>query len=122
MAKNRVYEDGEQLAYVCSHPATPASGGPVRIGQITGVALGDENADGETVVATKGVFKLSVKGENNAGNSAVAVGDKLFYEDAATPVLNKDNVAGVFFGYALEAITSGATATIRVKLAGGSHS
>jgi len=30
--------------------------------------------------------------------------------------LNKDNTNGVRFGYALAAVSSGATATIRVKL------
>lgn len=122
MATNRKYEKGHQLALVCSNPATPAAGDPVRFGTMTGVALTDEDADGKTTVAMEGVFDLSVKGENNAGNSAVAVGDKIFYTDADSPKLNKDNVTGTFFGWALEAITSGATATIMVKLAGGSYS
>jgi hypothetical protein len=65
---------------------------------------------------TDGVFTLSVKGENNAGNVAVAIGDILYHEAAATPKVNKDNVAGIRFGYALQAVTSGATATIRVKI------
>jgi hypothetical protein len=44
----------------------------------------------------------------------VSAGDKLYYEAGQTPVLNKDNVSGVFFGYAKEAILAGATATIEV--------
>lgn len=116
MAKNEVYRDGTQFAAVCTQPATPASGDPVLVGQLPGVALNAEDAAGDTVITTEGVYNLSVKGENNAGNSAVAVGDILYYEAGQTPPINKDNVAGVRYGYALGAVGSGATATIPVKL------
>jgi len=116
MSKNQKYQRGEQLALAASAPATPASGDPVLVGQIPGVALTAENAAGDTTIAMVGVFDLSVKGENNAGNVAVAAGDILYYEAGQTPPINKDNVAGVRFGYALAGITSGATATIPVKV------
>lgn len=118
MAKNQVYayDENKALSAVCSAPATPASGDPVMIGQIPGVALTAERTDGTTTVATDGVWSLSVKGENNAGNVAVAVGDILYYEAGQTPPVNKDNVAGIRFGYALAAVGSGATATIPVKV------
>lgn len=117
MAKNQVYSAGANLGYVCSDPATPLSGDPVRIGEMCGVALADERADGITSVTHRGVFTLSVKGVDAGGNSAVAVGDRLYYVDADTPKLSK-KVAGRFFGFALTAINSGATASINVKLAG----
>lgn len=116
MATNRKYEHGQALALVCSSPATPASGDPVLIGQIPGVALTDEDAAGKTSVQMDGVFDLSVKGEDAAGNAAVAVGDILYYEAGQTPPLNKDATNGVRFGYALEVVASGATATIMVKV------
>jgi predicted RecA/RadA family phage recombinase len=94
------------LPLVCSHPATPASGDPVRYGKLTGVALTAEGAGGNASTETS-VFV-------GAGNSAVAAGDKLYYDDAGTPVINKDVTNGVFFGIALGAVTSGATATIEV--------
>lgn len=116
MATNRVYEHGTQFAAVCSEPTTPNSGDPVLVGQIPGVALTDEQADGTTTIQTDGVFELSVKGETTT-NAAIAVGDILYYDAAATPhKLNKDNTNGVRFGYALEALASGATSTIRVKV------
>jgi predicted RecA/RadA family phage recombinase len=107
------------LPLVCSHPATPASGDPVRYGKLTGVALTAEGAGGNASTETSvfvgaGVFSLSVQGADGAGNSAVAAGDKLYYDDAGTPVINKDVTNGVFFGIALGAVTSGATATIEV--------
>jgi len=114
MAKNRYHENGDHLDLTVG--SGTVSGDPVLVGQIPGVAVVDRQADGRATVQTNGVYLLSVKGENNAGNTAVAEGDILYYEAAATPKLNKDNVAGVRYGYALEAIASGATATIKVKV------
>ncbi len=116
MATNRVHEQGNRIEAACTQPATPSSGDPVLIGQLPGVALIDEAADGKTVVQTDGVFNLSVEAANNTTGSAVAVGDVIYYDAAATVKLNKDNVAGVRFGYALGTVTSGATATIPVKI------
>lgn len=116
MATNQIFKDGDVLSIAATLPATPASGGPVLVGQLPGVALTDERSDGTTSIAFKGVFDLSVEGANNAGNVAVAAGDILYYDTAATVKINKDNTNGVRFGYALEAVSSGATATIRVKL------
>ncbi len=68
------------------------------------------------VCRTSGVFDLSVKA-NNGGDSAVAVGDQIFYTADSTPKLNKV-ATGKPFGVALEAIGSGETATIQVRLNG----
>lgn len=114
MAKNIVFEDGTQLALTCTDPTTPASGDPVLIGQIPGVALIAEGADGLTTVKTDGVATLSVKGTSGS-NAAIAAGDILYYVTGNTPKLSV-TTSGVRFGYALEAVTSGATATIRVKI------
>jgi predicted RecA/RadA family phage recombinase len=116
MATNQVLEHADQMSVVCTAPATPASGDPVLFGQRPGVALTDERADGETTVKFNGSYLLSVKGENNAGNTAVAAGDILYYDAAATPVINKDNTNGVRYGYAGAAVASGATTTIEVIL------
>ncbi len=115
MASNRVYEDGDRLGLVCTDPAVPVAGDPVICGTIAGVAVNDEAADGETVVDMKGVYRLSVKGINAGGNVAVAVGDQIFYTSADTPKLSK-KATGVLFGVALEAIDSGLTASILVKI------
>lgn len=115
MAKNRVYRRGEELSLVCTDPATPNSGDPVLFGQVPGVALTTEDANGNTSVALEGVFNLSVKGVDGSGNAAVAAGDILYYVSGDTPVLSK-KATGVRFGYAMAAVSSGATATIAVKL------
>lgn len=117
MAKNQIMNVARQLSVACSHPATPKSGDPVRFGTICGVALTDERADGTTTVRfNDAVVDVSVKGVNGSGNSAVAPGDQIFYVDADTPVLSK-KATGTLFGTALEAVSSGGTDTIRVKLA-----
>src|SRR5262245_10653840 len=117
MAKNMRFKDGKQLSVTCSHPTTPASGDPIRYGELVGVALTAERADGKTSVQFEGVFDLSVRGVDAGGNSAVAEGDKLFYVDADTPPISK-KVAGRPVGVAMGAVTSGATATIPVRLNG----
>lgn len=119
MAGNKVYETGVRLSAVCTDPAVPASGDPVLIGQIPAVALTAERTDGTTSVQTDGVFDLSVKGVTTAAaNSAVAVGDLIYYVPGNTPKLSKavGDAGAVRFGYALKVVASGATTTIHVKV------
>jgi len=65
-------------------------------------------------VQTEGVFKLSCRAHDGSGNSAISVGDSLFWTDKDT-ALDKDSSED-FFGIALEAVDAGATATINVLL------
>lgn len=109
MANNYVQE-GEKLAVVVTHPATPTSGCVCRFGTLTGVALADEGAGGvgatETLVDFDyGVWDLNTLAENDSGASAIAVGDTLFYVDADAHLSKKQS--GYPFGYALEANASG---------------
>jgi len=116
MAKNCKIMWTKSRAVVCSAPTTPASGDPVICGQIPGVALAAEDAAGLTTIALNGVFTLSVKGETTT-DAAVAVGDILYYDTAATPhKINKDSSNGVRFGYAREAVGSGVTAPVEVEV------
>lgn len=118
MATNIVFQPGYKQSVVCSSPASPVSGDPVRYGNMTGLALTDEGEGGNISTETTVEFgpyvaDLSVKGVDGSGNSAVAVGDALWYVDADTPHLSKKS-AGYFYGIALEAVDAGATATIQV--------
>ena len=95
-----------------------AAGDPVVVGQIAGVCLNDNASSASGAVnqvATKGVFDLSVKGIDGGGNSAVAYGDAIYFVSGDTPKLSK-KATGVLFGYACGTVSSGATATISVKL------
>ncbi len=132
MAKNLAFRESGFInqSVTCTHPTTPASGDPVRYGDMVGVAQTAEDAAGLTTVAFDGVWLLSVKGVNAGGNVAVAAGDALYYVDADTPPISKKKtgylignaveavVTGVAAGVYTGAITSGATATIPVRLSG----
>lgn len=113
MARNKVYQEGDQT-YLPVAVGT-VSGAPVAVGQIPGVAVTDRDSAGNATVDTEGVYNLSVKAIDGGGNSAVAVGDILYFVSADTPPISKKNT-GVRFGYALDAIVAGSTATIRVQL------
>ena len=112
MATNIKYEPGWSLDLACTTPDKPNSGDPVRIGNLTGIALTDEDAAGKTVVNTGPfVAKFSVK---DNGNTGIAIGAPIWYHDDATPVLDNVSTGGYYYGIALEAISTGQTATIQV--------
>lgn len=118
MATNIVKEPGWTLSVACSNPAAPVAGDPVRFGELTGVALTDEGEGGNASTETTVYFgpcvvDVSVKGVDDSGNSAVAVGDTIYYVDADTPKLSK-KASGYFFGFALETVNAGSTGTINV--------
>jgi hypothetical protein len=120
MAKNiiRYLQDHYALPVVVTHPAAPDSGDPVRYGVFTGIALTDEGDGGNIATETTVYFgpvvaDVSVKGIDDSSNSAVAVGDIITYTDADTPPLSKKS-SGYFFGFAMETVGSGLTATIKV--------
>ena len=120
MATNRIKIRGRQIKLTCTHPTSPSSGDPCRIGSMVGVALTDERTAGDTTVDFgPAVYDLSVKGVDDSGNVAVTAGDALFYVDSdigvGTGFLSK-KVTGYFYGFALGAVNSGSTATINVKI------
>lgn len=112
MAKNLVFAEGRRLNLPVG--AGVKSGDPVAIGAMTGVALNDRDAAGNATVDFGGVYELSVKAVSDVGNSAVAVGDQLYFVVGDTPKLSKKSSTGLYFGFALDAVGSGETATIRV--------
>ena len=121
MATNRELAEGNQIVLDVSAVNGSGtgnlveSGDPGAVGQIPFVALGDENTtSGEASVQTDGVYRLAVYGHDGSSNAAVAAGD-IVYWDNTNGELDVDT-GGVRFGYALEAVTSGATTTINVKV------
>jgi hypothetical protein len=115
MATNKKAERGNPI-YVPVASGVKANdvclAGTVALG-LTGVALTDRDSANSASVDVEGVYAVSVAAVNGGGNSAVAVGDPIYYVDADTPKLSK-KTAGVLFGFALETIGSGSTATINV--------
>jgi predicted RecA/RadA family phage recombinase len=112
----------DALGSECTCPALnnkPTAGDPVVIGTgLAGVAETTAAATTDTVpVNTMGVYNIPVSGTNNAGNIAVAKGDKLFIKPA-TAVVSKDSVTAgqIPYGIALGPVNSGAVASIDVRL------
>lgn len=123
MATNliRKFHEYPVMPVVCSHPAAPNSGEPVRFGILTGVALTDEGDGGNlstetTVNFGRDVWDMVV--DDNEG-TGIAVGDKVYYHDTGTGtglvhLNNSASGADAYFGIALEVVSANATTLINV--------
>lgn len=113
MAVNQVVASSFHQSVICDSPAVPNSGDPCRWGNMTGVALNDEAADGTTVLdfspATWDLLCLA----NNGGPSQINPGDTIFFADGAPPVLSKITT-GYLFGVAMGTVPAGTSAVIPV--------
>jgi predicted RecA/RadA family phage recombinase len=114
MATNEKFSSGDKLYLAVASGVV--SGDPAAFGKMVGVAQTDRDADGKATLDFEGVYNLSVKGVDASGNLAIAAGDKLYFTVGDTPKINV-KATGIPMGYALEAVNSGATATIQVRLA-----
>ena len=112
MATNHV-QQGDVIKLPVASGKT--SGDPDLVGSIPVVCLTNRDSDGNAECALTGVFDLPVTGADNAGNAAISLGDTL-YMDAGT--INIDSTDGTEYGVALEAVASGSTDTINVRLKG----
>lgn len=119
MAKNIIFEPTGTLS-VPVPDGTESGEAFILWGILPAVALTDKN-EGDNItgnatvaVAPSWVADLPVKGEDGAGNAAVSIGELLFIDTDGE--LNVDLTNGTPFGIAMEAVSSGATDTIRVYL------
>lgn len=117
----------------------PISGDPLMIGRGTSPAFGlacvaetsytpaTGVATGNISVSLEGVYFLSVVGKASVGGASLAFapGDKVYAAggtyDITTGVLygfvlNGDGTNGAYYGNVLDAVVSGATTTVRVRL------
>ncbi len=113
MATNKVQENKILDITV---PVGTKAGDFIVSGYLRGIALTDRRTSGKASVDISGVWDLSVTAADEDGDSAVSVGDALFYDAATSPDRLDKNSTGTFFAIALEAISSGETATINVLL------
>lgn len=121
MATNLIHDKGARVVAAATDPATPASGDPVRLGKLTGVALVDEGDGGNaatdtTIDVAQRVWKLNVDDNEATG---IAPGDKIYYHDTptgspATSLNNTATAADAFFGIALGTIATNGTSEIEV--------
>lgn len=123
MAKNieRYLQEWPAMSVVCSHPAAPDSGDPVRFGKVTGIALTDEGDGGNAAAETTVFFGDCVVEVpvDDSGTAGIAVGDIIYYHDTGTgtPATSLNNTAAsadAVFGIALEVVAANATTVIKV--------
>ncbi len=115
MATNVKYDRGSNVRLDMAVGASQTKGSVILISQMPVFLLEASDASNKAPCILPGslVAELAVTGADGAGNSAVAIGDRL-YKDGTQ--INKDVTNGTLVGYALATVTSGATATIQVLL------
>ena len=117
MAKNKI-QDGKILNLPVI-AGTVSGMGAVVGSYLHGVAQTDRDADGYAVLdCGPAVYDLPVYPYDGSSASAVEVGDALYWDTGLAPDNLDKNSAGIFFGFALEAIAASplALATINVMV------
>jgi len=111
---------GNDGRYISVALASGSSNDPVVASGIAGVLTEDVGytTTGYATLQTFGVVEVSVKGIDGVGDSAVALGDTIYFTAVDDPVLNKKNT-GAGFGIALGTVGAGETATIPVFIVQG---
>lgn len=106
------------------------AGVPATYGNIVGVAFKSGEAAADYIALdTEGIWNLTVYAEDDAGNSAIEIGDCLYIRAGTLPgaadadgtgdgEISKINDLGtqVFFGYALGSMVAGGSGRIAVKV------
>ena len=108
------------------HKGDPVQIGSAVDGALVGVAFKTATGTGDLIaVDTEGIWALTVIAENYAGNSAIAIGDRIYIggDPGNNPaigvgILSKDDL-GVPFGYALSTLIAGYTGLVAVKVHAG---
>jgi predicted RecA/RadA family phage recombinase len=93
------------------------SGQPILLGDqgIAGICLEDIANAAAGSVQIEGVFDYPCKGHNGTTSAAIAAYDKVYYT-AGEAFCDTDSSASLL-GYALEAVSSGSTTTVKVLIA-----
>ncbi len=85
---------------VVSYPSAPKAGDIVRVGDMVGYALQDEDADGYTLVDFN---QREIKGIVLGGGTDLAVGSKIYFDDSANPITG-DSSGNLFCGYVIDGV------------------
>lgn len=98
-------------------------GDPVWIGtDLVGVAFDSATAATDLIaIDTEGIWVLTCKAADYSGNSAIAVGDRLYANGLANLLAITKDATGLPFGYALTTLTSGYTDLVIVKVHAGTN-
>lgn len=113
MASNVKFDSGGNLRRELTVGASQVKGSTLLLSQMPVFLL--ENSDSSNLASCilpgSLIVEDVVTGANVGGNSAVAIGDRL-YKDGTE--INKDVTNGVFIGFALATVASGGTGTIQI--------
>jgi predicted RecA/RadA family phage recombinase len=111
MAKNRKYEDGEQLTLPVI--AGTVSGSPVIVGMLPGVALIDRDANGNaTVQVGDGVFTVTVTATAN-----ITIGQPIYITSATYALSDAAGAGKQLFGHAYSTSTGAGSKSVDVRIA-----
>ena len=116
MATNVKYDRNSNIRLKLAVGASQTKGSVILLNQMPVFLLENSDAANQATGILPGVglvVELAVTGADGTGNVAVGVGHKI-YKDGVQ--YNRDVTNGVLIGYALGAVTSGATTTIQVAL------
>lgn len=116
MATNIDYSKESDLRLELDLGTSASSGDIFFLGDMAVLVLQDTDSDDKATCELIGiatVANLSVVGANGSGNVAVSIGDSLYLDGSA---INRDETNGKLIGYALGAVSSGATTAISVAL------
>ena len=139
MATNKALDHGNQITMPVPAAAAVLAGDLLVFGRgtspsfgLVGVALNSYTpptgtATGNVAVDFDGVFFLSVVGKSSIGGGsvAIAIGDAVYADGGTYDVttgclygatINANSTGGVYVGNVLDAVTSGSTTTVRVRL------
>lgn len=116
MATNITYKPGYERSVVVADPAAPVSGVPIRIGNMTGIALTDIAEGGNDATHTSvdfGPFSALFPVIDEVGGGIALYAD-LFYDNALDGLTN-DPAGNYYYGFSLGTVGVGLTATIEVQ-------
>lgn len=113
MAVNVKYDTGALVRKEMTVGASQVDGSTILISQMPVFLLQDSDSANKATCILPGTLVVEdvVTGANAGGNSAVAIGDRL-YKDGTE--INKDVTNGTFIGFALATVGSGLTGTIQI--------
>jgi predicted RecA/RadA family phage recombinase len=121
MATNQSYPTGRYLEI--SVPSGTVSGDPVNQGKLAGVALYDEDSDGNAVIDREGVYALTVKAQDTSGSawgSDVTPGTDLYIDDGSGSLnagdITPDDSNGTFIGRAYGTVSNDSSSEIDVVI------
>jgi predicted RecA/RadA family phage recombinase len=111
MAKNRVYEHGQNVSVPVN--AGTVSGSPVIVGMLPGIALTDRRADGTASVELgDGTYTVSVTATAN-----ITLGQPIYITSATYALSDAAGAGKQLFGHALSTSTGAGTKSIDVRIA-----